>query len=144
MGTNYKYVSAWERDKYLRQHGVELLTGEACGLGMRILCDLSESAALHIGAMLGGAVPSAPNWNSGAAKSMLIPRSLLPDIVVYFMLALEGYEVAQVTEDGAVMGMSMDLWKQEYRDKPRTHAYFRDGTARSGLRNLHEASGRVE
>lgn len=66
----------------LEAAGIRLLTGEACPLNMRILCDLTPEGCEMLTRFLGGAVhfEEGKNWNSGAVSSIMLPRSCLEDL----------------------------------------------------------------
>jgi hypothetical protein len=73
----------------LRQFGIEALTGEACRVGVRVLCDLTPIGAQIVSDLLGvpeGSFPDA--WNGGkAVSSVLLPRDLWHDLAVWCLLS---------------------------------------------------------
>ena len=137
----------------LTPFGIEPLTGEACGLSYRILCDVTEGGRTILAKALGIpklALPSA--WNRGSATdphvgSVMLPFEMLVPIAVFALLE-SGCSEAWIVREGGVIGI-------EPGDSPemivanrqligerlaRTLAY--QGTA--GDRNVHVMSGRVE
>jgi hypothetical protein len=104
----------------LDAYGIDALTGEACGLGYRILCDLTENGRKILAKVFG--VPqfaTTPPWNSGTKSDPHI--GIEPD-------------------DSADM---IDANRHLVGDRLlRTLAYR--GTAAGGDRNTHVMSGRVE
>jgi hypothetical protein len=73
----------------LRQFGVEALTGEACRVGTRILCDLTPAGAGIVCDLLGISEGTlADSWNSGkAVSSIMLPYSLWHDLAVWCLLS---------------------------------------------------------
>lgn len=74
----------------LRQFGICFLTGEACGLAMRGLFDLTQDG-INILTEFFGAVEFKRNWNSGDKEnphvaSALIPYSCLEDLYIFAAL----------------------------------------------------------
>ena len=56
-------ITCWDD---LRPYGIDVLTGEACGLSYRILCDVTESGKQTIQKALGITNLGLPdNWNRG-------------------------------------------------------------------------------
>ena len=77
-----KVISSWD---HLRAFGIDALTGEACGLGFRILCDVTAKGKKVLEKCLG--TPSLTlyeSWNRGSQADphvgcvMLVPELLLP------------------------------------------------------------------
>ena len=69
----------------LRPFGIDVLTGEACGLSYRMLCDVTEKGKRTIQKALGIANLGLPeNWNRGdpgdphIGAIMLAPELLVP------------------------------------------------------------------
>lgn len=83
----------------LRGYGIDALTGEACGLMMRILCDFDEKGRRVIGKWLG--VPNfqgAEAWNSGPKDnphvgSIMLDGHIIPSLAVFCLLE-NGYRWA--------------------------------------------------
>ena len=65
----------------LRPYGIDCLTGEACGISARALCDLTEDGQKLVREFLGLPynAPFAPAWNS-AAGSCFLPWDILPGL----------------------------------------------------------------
>ena len=56
-------INCWDD---MHQFGIELLTGEACGLSYRLLCDVTQRGKLTIQKALGVENLGLPdNWNRG-------------------------------------------------------------------------------
>jgi len=68
-----KAIRSWHD---LREFGIWFLTGESCGYGGRLLCDLTEHGAEFFKNYFGGNVEfkKNSNWNSGAVADLSIVR----------------------------------------------------------------------
>jgi hypothetical protein len=141
------------RRDHLSEFGIVPLTGESCGLGYRILCDVTVKGKLILEKCLG--IPDLklpPNWNTGSEAEphvgsiMLAPELLVP-IAVFALLENGCKEVWKVESQG-VHGIqhsdppdtaeSLARWLGP--DNLRRLAYR--GTASD--RNVHLMSGRVQ
>jgi hypothetical protein len=139
----------------LDAYGIDALTGEACGLGYRILCDLTENGRKVLAKVFG--VPQfaiTPPWNSGTKSdphigSVLLAHEMLVPLAVIALLD-NGCKEVWLVRDGGVIGIepddSADMIEANRHlvgDRLlRTLAYR--GTAAGGDRNTHVMSGRVE
>lgn len=136
----------------LRPYGIDCLTGEACGLGYRILCDVTEKGRLIIAKALGlpRNVQLAESWNSGTKEDphvgciMLADGMLVP--IAVFALLESGCREARIYEDGVVVGLELDdtdewMETRERFMRRRLRRLRYDGAA--GDRNVHQMSGRV-
>jgi hypothetical protein len=136
----------------LRPFGIDALTGEACGLGYRILCDVTEAGRQVVGKMLG--VPNlqlAMPWNSGSKTDphvgslMVSPEFVVP--LAVFCLLENGCKVVLLARDNTVHGFKDEAGETEARVVQVLHggiqrAFRYGGTA--GDRNVHQFTGRVE
>ena len=140
-----KTVSHWDA---LREYGIDVLTGEACSLMYRILCDLTQNGKRIVERCLSVQIES-ENWNSGSkedphvAAIMLTHEMLVP--LAVFALLESGCREVWVT-DRAAIGVDPDdseddveRMKRVYKPVRRFayHGPFRD-------RNQHQMSGRVQ
>lgn len=136
----------------LRRFGITFLTGESCGLGMRVLCDLTPQGKDLVEAFLGSTVKvlDDSNWNSGGVGSVLMPHSILGELACFVLIHTGNCEIAVRLDDhGGALGFSREEWKDDstYRLDTLKAAYGRlrtycaAGTA--GTRNVHVMSGRV-
>lgn len=72
----------------LREHGINILTGEADKYGLRVLCDIN-SDGLDVLAEYFGFAPKCPkNWNSEvngqpAIGSFMLPRDAIPNLAKF-------------------------------------------------------------
>ncbi len=137
----------------LTPYGIKPLTGEACGLMYRILCDVTESGRKIVAKTLGIPQLSLPDaWNRGSATDphigsiMLAPEMYLV-LAVFALLEAGCIEVWQVRDDGLIgieSDDSADMIEASRRligDRMQRSFGYR-GTA--GDRNRHQMSGRVE
>ena len=143
-----KSVNSWND---IEPYGIELLTGEACGLSYRLLCDVTERGKKTIEKCLGlKSLGLAENWNRGRAEdphvgSIMLTHEMLTPLAVFALLESGCKEVYLV--NGSVVGVEhsdpADLIETVKRvagvDYARRFAY--QGTA--GDRNVHVMSGRV-
>ena len=94
-----KRIRDW-RD--LEEYGVHSLTGEACGIGIRLLCDLSPEGVTLMEQFLSIKMTEQNNsWNhSGSAgwKSIMMPRGLFKELVVFCLMQKDGFRWAAVVD----------------------------------------------
>ena len=144
-------ITCWDD---LRPYGIDVLTGEACGLSYRILCDVTERGKQTIQKALGITNLGLPdNWNRGDPEDphigaiMLAPELLVP-LAVFALLENGCREVFRTKSDG-LLGIEPADDPQRVEAVKRFHAgsdnlvrrYAYAGTA--GDRNRHEMSGRI-
>lgn len=136
----------------LKPFGITYLTGESCGLGMRVLCDLDEDGKELVEAFLGNTTEVRPgtNWNCGGIGSVLLPHSILLELACFAILHTGDCSVAVRLDDhGTALGFSREEWKEASAERldnlraayGRLRTYQANGTA--GTRNVHTMSGRV-
>ena len=70
----------------LRDLGIFLLTGEACGIGMRVLCDLNDEGIRIWESFTRSNVVIGSNWNSKGKASVMIPRSMFRELWIFGQL----------------------------------------------------------
>src|SRR5262245_12990411 len=94
----------------LTAFGVEPLTGEACGLMYRILCDVTDKGRRVIQKCFGFPDLSlAAPWNSGTEKephtgSLMLAREMLVPIGIFALLEAGCNEV-WLLKDGGLVGI---------------------------------------
>jgi hypothetical protein len=145
-----KTIDGWND---LRAFGIEVLTGEACGLSYRILCDVTARGKAILERALGVKELRLPeSWNRGPegdphVGSILLAPDLLPMLAIFALLESGCPEVWR-TSEGAVFGFEpgddpgrreavLRVWSDRL---VRRYAYA--GTA--GDRNVHVMSERIE
>ena len=139
-----KTISCWD---HLGPYGVLALTGEACSLGYRLLCDLTENGKRIVERCLSVHIES-ENWNHGSdaaphIASIMLTHEMLMPLAVFALLESGCHEVW--TTGGAAIGIEpgdpadqAERLKQVYKLGRRFayHGPFQD-------RNQHQMSGRV-
>lgn len=145
--------------------GINPLTGEACALSMRILCDMNAEGAALMREYLGLPFDCAlsPAWNSTvngkpSVASVMIERSAFPALV-HFALLRKGFRYVYGRDDAVESSGFNDSDLSHY---PDLRGYI-DGTAQRagfdqgarvyrnprsaapsvGTRNVHAFSGRA-
>ena len=144
-----KNVNCWND---LRAYGIDVLTGEACGLSLRLLCDCTDRGRKLLSKVFG--IPQmalAEPWNGGTAQDPHVGSILLPpdlfSLLGVFALLENGCREAWVTKNNAVLGLEpgdmadADHIASVFKDQVARRFAYR-GTARD--RNVHEMSGRTE
>ena len=145
-----KTISRWD---HLTEFGIIPLTGESCGLGYRILCDVTaKGKAILEKSLAVDGLKLPPNWNQGSAAeppvgSIMLAPELLVSIAVFALLENGCKEVWKVENQG-VHGIQFSdppdtaesLKKWLGVESLRRLAYR--GTA--GDRNVHVMSGCVQ
>ena len=144
-----KSIRCWDD---LSTHGIIPLTGEACGLSYRILCDVTARGRKTLEKALGVAqLGLHENWNHGSADdphlgSIMLAPDLLPFIGVFALLEAGCREV-WLTKGQTVLGIEADDSPDQVETLHRCHAndltrrFGYSGTA--GDRNQHMMTGRV-
>ncbi len=144
-----KAIRCWDD---LSAHGIIPLTGEACGLAYRLLCDVTARGKKTLEKALGIAqLGPHENWNHGNADdphvgSVMLAPDLLPFIGVFALLEAGCREV-WLTKGHTVIGIEADDSAEEVESFQRFHAnnlVRRFGYAGTcGDRNQHMMTGRV-
>lgn len=130
----------------LRPYGIMCLTGEACGLGYRILCDVTGPGRDLIARVLEvNEITLRRPWNGGegVVGCVMLPYELLTPLAVFALLGAGCTEVV-IGKDG-VRGLEASDSERERKIVLKLGRILRPkGTAPGGMRNTHEMSGRVE
>ena len=89
-----KTISPWD---HLREFGIDLLTGEACSLMYRLLCDLTQSGKRIVERCLSVQIQS-ENWNGGSnddphVASIMLAQEMLVPLAVFALLESGCHEV---------------------------------------------------
>jgi len=144
-------INCWDD---LRPFGIDLLTGEACGLSYRLLCDVTQKGKQTIQKALGVADLGLPdNWNRGdphdphVGSIMLVPELLIP--LAIFALLEHGCREVWRTKSGGLIGIEPADEPERVAAVQRLHTetdnlvrrYAYAGTA--GDRNQHQMTGRI-
>jgi hypothetical protein len=137
-----KTVSCWD---HLRPYGIDALTGEACSLMYRLLCDITEQGKRVIEKCLSCELRPPENWNAGAVGAIMLTPEMLVPIAVFALLEAGCREVYVI--GGAVVGIEADDAEAEVQTLLRHHEgqvgrrFAYHGPHRD--RNQHQMSGRV-
>lgn len=144
-----KRVTCWND---LAPFGFSCLTGEACGLGYRILFDVTDKGRKAVGKCLG--IPDlrlGEAWNSGdpadpSVGSIMLSREMLVPMGIFALLEGGCTEVWQF-QNGFLLGVEPSDPPEQVAaaakigEPERVRTYGYRGTA--GDRNVHMMSGRV-
>lgn len=139
-----KTVTCWGA---LEPFGIVPLTGEACALGYRILCDLTEKGKRTVERCLSVEIRS-ESWNSGSkddphiASIMLTQEMLVP--LAVFALLESGCREVWVTQYAA-FGVDQEDSDEAVAVTKRSHPLQRRFAFHGPFddRNQHQMSGRV-
>jgi hypothetical protein len=141
----------------LENYGINLLTGEACRVGRRVLTDLTERGRRIVADMLGLGDQRgfAENWNSRvgdspAVASVMLPYSMIRDLMTWCLIH-DGCTAIIETDDEYVYGREDSdgtEWDELVEHCRKYHKWVRVITLRSGpsrgTRMVHAMSGRIE
>jgi hypothetical protein len=117
-----KTVSCWD---HLSPWGIIMLTGEACSLSYRLLCDLTAQGKRTVERCLSVAI-SSESWNSGSRDdphmaSIMVTHEMLVPLAVFALLDAECRECWVI--DGAVVGIEA-AWRSACKAGPPRHAIW--------------------
>lgn len=140
----------------LVEYGIAGLTGEACGYSIRTLCDVSDKGRKLLSDFFGMPdISLARNWNTRvgadeATGSIMLPRAIFPDLMLYILWHVEKCDVVIRGGDGSLIGLNKgDRYYQQYVDMSResggAFTVLRNPVnplASVGGRNIHSFTGR--
>jgi hypothetical protein len=139
-----KTVSHWDA---LREYGIDVLTGEACSLMYRILCDLTQNGKRVVERCLSVQIQS-ENWNHGSeadphVASIMLTREMLMPLAVFALLE-SGCREVWVT-DRAAIGIEPSDTAEQVEMMKKCHKPHRRFAYQGPFqdRNQHQMSGRV-
>jgi hypothetical protein len=143
-----KTIGSWDD---LRPYGIDCLTGEACGLSYRLLCDVTQKGGKILAKAFGITdFCLKPPWNRGGegeaehiGSIMLAPECLA--FVAIFALLESGCEEVWRPKEGLLgiePGDSQECRNALLDTYGPVRRYRYSGTA--GDRNVHRMTGRVE
>jgi hypothetical protein len=145
-----KKINCWND---LAPFGIEILTGEACGLSYRLLCDVTEKGRKILSVAFG--IPDftlAEAWNTGTTKephigSILLADSMLTPVGIFALLE-NGCREVWLYKNDSMLGIEpsdspelVQLW-EKMAPEALARKFRYGGTA--GSRNQHVMSGRIE
>ena len=147
------HINGWND---LKQFGINPLTGEACKLSMRTLCDLSDKGVMLICDFL-GLQPNGfnANWNSKvdndpAVASIMLTRGIFDDLCKFAIFTVSNYKYAHKAADGTWHGYGADFVHNLGYSEDKLFAtvpgdWYRNPKApEAGSRNVHQFTGRTE
>ncbi len=139
-------IRSWDD---LKEYGIRYLTGEACGMSMRLLCDVTSRGRGLIEGFLSAKLVDGSNWNGGSADdphvaSVMLTRAVFNDLAAYILVFTSDRRgetnVAAFKDGGALeyipsaSGLPVSMLGRHYA---------RSTAPGTGLRNQHAMSGRV-
>lgn len=94
----------------LEKLGINMLTGEACGLSMRLLCDVNQIGRETVDAFFRCCLGDDSNWNSmvngqPAVASVMLTRSIFTDLAAFAHIFQTGRGV-RICDNGEVLGLT--------------------------------------
>ena len=129
--------------------GIVPLTGEACGLSYRLLCDVTTQGQKVVEKCLGVRVQFAESWNRGSdddphVGSIMLAHEMLLPLGIFALLESGCTEVWRAKD--FLLGIDASDSPEELTRLLQIHGPLRrlsyHGTA--GDRNVHVMSGRVQ
>lgn len=136
----------------LKDYGIGPLTGEACGYGQRLLCDLTEDGQQLIRDFfsLPEGTTFSPNWNTTvngkpSVGSIMLPRNLIDDLRVFIIFHIEKKKYAYVFPSDSIVGSDVRIEPEQLMEGCRcaTNWALAGNHPNSGGRNVHAMSGRT-
>lgn len=140
----------------LKRYGFDCLTGEACGLNLRLLFDVTAEGKSLLETVLGvREITLLQDWNGGdAVGSCLLTREMITTVAIFGMLFRDNcievwQEVTNDTPSGEVFGieneeeLALAIDCNLARVGAAWRRFKRSPYPGSGDRNLHAVSGRV-
>jgi hypothetical protein len=140
-------IETYSAPRDLEAVGIRVLTGEACGLAMRILCDLDDSG-LALWQEFTRTTPMTDSWNSGPG-SIMIPSSLFQDLWIFAMVrkAMQSSTPSWVFLGGYCFGKDWTETHYESIDVTHRHpvkTWTPDAWAVFGEEDVANVRGHVE
>ena len=133
--------------------GINYLTGEACGLALRLLCDVNQKGKDSVESFLRTQLVEGSNWNSSvngepAVASFMAPRDGFFSSLAAFCHVHQTGCAAAIRDSGEVIGMTSETSGEDYQRARRTWTdarwivpnTFHPG---NGIDNTHAVSGRT-
>lgn len=146
----------------LENRGIDVLTGERCSLGMRVLCDYTHSGAEILRRCLDITIPEdGSNWNSGSKDdphvgSIMLLREMLEPLAIFAMATAHGVYAVMIEKypkEAGLRGYAIHAFASQEELRERVEWYnkafqeVRDYRiimgAGSAVNNRHEFTGRL-
>jgi predicted small metal-binding protein len=138
----------------VKQFGVLHLTGEACGLNMRCLCDLTQEG-VDLWQEFTRTTPTSDAWNRQGIKSVMIPYCMFEDLWIFAKVrkgkkyVFKGnytfgncVSTAHATNNEEIMSTINEHVKEGRYEIHRW--YTKSKQPGTGIDNQHVMSGRVQ
>ena len=139
------YIRNWE---HLEGFGITYLTGERCGHGLRILCDLSEEGKMYLENFFDCELKLDKSWNNGVG-AILLPQGILTDLGVFLLLTQADCAAVGIETSGGVLGIEPEVIPQfkernlKYtKDEDNYTTFFKEVYFNKNSINQHQMSGR--
>lgn len=97
-----KTLHSWED---LRSYGIDILTGEACAYGYRVLCDVTKAGVTLFNSVFDMQSSLRPGWNDQDSYSIMMPRSMFQPLAIFALFTVDNCSQVFVTYDGVVYGI---------------------------------------
>lgn len=135
----------------LEQYGIDCLTGEACSLSCRALCDLSKEGADIVREFFGLPCNAQfnENWNLKGEASCFLPWSVLHDLAAFILIKKGAPAAYLIQSDGVYAPEPTDteedvnLWVEFHsKEGNLSRRYAPLNHPRRGLSCTHALTGR--
>lgn len=151
-----KTIANW-RD--LEPYGIKMLTGEACGLQYRILCDTTDEGQTLLRKVFDfKTLGLEDNWNSGSTGSVMLPQEMFTPLAVFALVTVDKLSPVAVLDSGAVFYATPEQWQElhelagpdrlasliggQVKRMVPAFAFNCGPKSADGLRAVHQMSGR--
>jgi hypothetical protein len=143
------------------QFGINMLTAEADGTGLRLLCDVSQAGVDLLSEFYGVKTMEVYEARNTGDKinglppigSLFLTRGIFLDLAAFCVLHVADVAVVVQPQKGeywtvweSVTGYSKEEF-EHFRTRDQLYqwrAVYKGGDARGGFRNIHHWSGRIE
>lgn len=101
-----KTLRRWED---LKPYGIDMLTGEACAYGYRLLCDITEDGRKLFESVFGLQLTvknSYPDgWNDSNSRSVMLPLAMFEPLSVFALFTVDNCPKVYIGYNGEVYGV---------------------------------------
>ena len=138
------------RKQILEEYGIQLLTGERCSFGMRLLCDVNEKGKNLIERFFSvDDIKLDSPWNlerNDKNGSIMLSQKTLSELALFAVLTTNSIKNVMLCTDGR---MILDVEEENIEEYKRLYCYERffvleekDTTNKLTGNNQHQMSGR--
>jgi len=139
----------------ISEYGVTPVTGEACGLSMRVLYKVKDEKTWGlIAEFFGMRLPEPNPFVTDGYSSIMLPSIMIPYLFIYLIMRVEGYPEVMYISDGMYPTIyAKECNPDDEYDKRVTAWRARNYTGRiyrlsdqpgNGFRNLHYFTGALQ